>query len=175
MDLTLRCSTIGAVGMNHDHPTGDPPWLRHGWVERTQVLLDSFHRWLQRDLVPRRGSAEEQAQRLFEAPFVVVSHGTEEDPLLNYGNAAALELWEMDVETLLGTPSRLTAEAQHRDERAQLLERAGRHGFVDDYEGIRITGTGRRFRIENAIIWNLLDRDGRPAGQAATFSRWRFL
>ena len=30
-----------------------------------------------------------------------VAHGTQEDPILSYGNRAALDLWETDLETLL--------------------------------------------------------------------------
>lgn len=141
-------------------------------VEHVQVLLDSFARLLGRELIPRAGSAEEQAERLFRASFVVVSHGTEADPILNYGNAAALALWEMTPEELARTPSRLTAEPVHRDERARLLERTQRDGHVDDYAGIRISKTGRRFRIERAIVWNLADATGAPRGQAATFDLW---
>ena len=136
------------------------------------LLLDSFARFLGWDLIDRAGSAAEQAERLFHAPFVVVSHGTEADPVLNYGNAAALALWEMDFATLTRTPSRLTAEPVHRDERARLLERTRRDGFVDDYAGIRVSSTGRRFRIEQAIVWNLVDAAGILRGQAATFDRW---
>jgi hypothetical protein len=141
-------------------------------TRHVQVLLDSFARLLGRELMPRVGSVEEQAERLFHAPFVVVSHGTEADPVLNYGNAAALALWEMDFATLTRTPSRLTAEPVHRDERARLLERTLRDGYVDDYAGIRISSTGKRFRIEQAIVWNLVDAAGIPRGQAATFDRW---
>jgi len=112
---------------------------------------------------------------LYEAPFVVVAHGTQADPILNYGNAAALRLWEFDLETLLRTPSRMTAEPMHRDERARLLERTTRQGFVDDYSGIRISATGRRFLIERATVWNLLDEQERPVGQAATFQDWKEL
>ena len=137
-----------------------------------QLLLDSFARLLGRELISRQGSAEAQAERLFQAPFVVVAHGTEADPLLNYGNAAALALWEMDLATLTRTPSRLTAEPVHRDERARLLERTRRDGYVDDYAGIRISSTGRRFQIEQAIVWNLVDAAGIHHGQAATFDRW---
>ena len=86
--------------------------------------------------------------------------------------AAALALWEMDLATLTRTPSRLTAEPVHRDERARLLARTARDGFVDDYSGIRISSTGRRFRIEQAIVWNLVDAAGIRRGQAATFDRW---
>ena len=141
-------------------------------TSHVQVLLDSFARLLGRELIPRVGSIEEQAERLFHAPFVVVSHGTEADPVLNYGNAAALALWEMDFATLTRTPSRLTAEPVHRDERARLLERTLRDGYVDDYAGIRISSTGKRFRIEQAIVWNLVDAAGIRHGQAATFDHW---
>lgn len=136
------------------------------------LLLDSFARLLGRELVPREGSTQEQAERLFHAPFVVVSHGTEADPVLNYGNAAALALWDMDPDTLARTPSRLTAEPMHREERARLLDRTRRHGFVDDYSGIRISRSGSRFRIERAIVWNLVDAAGGHRGQAATFDSW---
>jgi hypothetical protein len=139
--------------------------------DHVRLLLDSFARLLGRELIPRDGSAAEQARRLFEAPFVVVSHGTETDPVLNYGNAAALALWEMDLPTFVQTPSRLTAEPVHRDERSRLLERTRRDGYVDDYSGIRIARSGRRFRIEQAIVWNLVDDAGTHRGQAATFDR----
>jgi hypothetical protein len=148
------------------------PWAQPALVEHVQLLLDSFSRLLGRDLVPRTGTPLEQARRLFEAAFVVVSHGTEADPVLNYGNAAALCLWEMDHAAFVRTPSRLTAEPLHRDERARLLDRTRRDGYVDDYAGIRISRSGRRFRIEQAIVWNLADERGVHRGQAATFDRW---
>ena len=61
----------------------------------SRLLLDSYRRATWRDLlvpVPGQGEA---AAALFRAPFVLLSHGTEADPVLNYGNAAALKLWEM--------------------------------------------------------------------------------
>jgi len=141
-------------------------------TDHVQILLDSFARRLGRELILREGSIREQAERLFLAPCVVVAHGTEADPILNYGNAAALALWEMTAEELRRTPSRLTAEPVHRDERDRLLERTRRDGYVDDYSGVRISASGRRFRIERAIVWNLTDPAGGFRGQAATFDHW---
>ena len=152
--------------------SSDTPWSSQKQIEHVQMLLDSFARLIGRDLIPRDVSQVEQARRLFESPFVVVSHGTEADPILNYGNATALTLWEMDLTTFVQTPSRLTAEPVHRDERARLLERTSRDGYVDDYSGIRISQSGRRFRIEQAIVWNLIDAAGQLRGQAATFDQW---
>ncbi len=81
----------------------------------------------------------------------------------------------MSWDELTRTPSRLTAEAPNREERARLLAAVTAHGFIDDYSGIRISKTGRRFRIAQATVWNLLDEHGIYAGQAAMFSRWEFL
>jgi hypothetical protein len=150
----------------------DTPWSCPDQIAHVQMLLDSFARLLGRDLAPRDASPADQARRLFDSPFVVVSHGTEADPVLNYGNATALRLWEMDWAAFVQTPSRLTAEPLHRDERARLLERTRRDGYVDDYAGIRISQSGRRFQIEQAIVWNLVDDAGHLRGQAATFDRW---
>ena len=145
------------------------------WIDHTQILLDSYRHWLGCELVPRDGDLADQARRLFDAPFIVVSHGTQDDPILNYGNQAALDLWQIDIPTLLTTPSRMTAEPLHRDERARLLDRTRREGYADDYSGIRIATSGRRFRIEQAVVWNLRGPAGEHAGQAATFSHWTWL
>lgn len=151
------------------------PWRGAAWIAHTQILLQSYRHWLGEELIARDGSPLEQARRLFEAPLAVVSHDTQSDPVLNYANRVALELWEMDLATLLRTPSRLTAEPMHRDERAHLLARTARDGYVTDYAGIRVTRSGRRFRIAQAVVWNLLDAAGNDAGQAACFRHWQFL
>jgi hypothetical protein len=141
----------------------------------TTCLAHSFKKWTGRDLLSGDFSAEELPERLFNAPFVVVSHGTESDPILNYGNRTALELWEMSWDEFTRTPSRLTAEAPNRQERARLLQSVASKGFMDNYSGIRISKNGRRFAISRAIIWNLISETGEPCGQAATFSQWKFI
>jgi hypothetical protein len=158
--------------MPHGDHFNNAIWGRPEWIIQAGLLLASFERLLGRELVSSDGSQRDRAERLFHAPFVVVSHGTQVDPILNYGNAAALALWEMTPEQLTQTPSRLTAEPLHRDERARLLERTRRDGYVDDYSGVRISATGKRFRIERAIVWNLTDAAGTHLGQAATFDSW---
>ena len=72
-------------------------------------------------------------------------------------------------------PSRLTAEAPDREERARLLARVGTQGYIDDYAGVRVSRTGRRFRIARATVWNLLDDGGNHCGQAASFAHWQRL
>jgi len=114
----------------------------------------------------------ELAERLFEAPFILLSHGTEVDPVLNYGNRAALTLWEMSWDEFTRLPSRLTAEAPDREERARLLAAVSTRGFIEDYSGVRRSHTGRRFKIARATIWNLLLPNGAFYGQAAMFDHW---
>lgn len=151
------------------------PWKSPAWIARTQEILNSYERWLRQPLMARSGDPEDESLRLYHAPIVVVSHGREPDPVLNYGNAAALRIWEMDLARFTRTPSRLTAEPVHRDERARMLEQTARQGYIDDYRGIRVAASGRRFRIDPATVWNVVDAEGRPAGQAATFATWTFL
>ena len=150
-------------------------WRQPLIVEWSQLLLNSYRHWVGRDLLERAGEPESEAHALFLAPFVIVSHGTEEDPLLNYGSHLALSLWETTWDELLQTPSRLTAEVVNRAEREWMLERARTRGYIENYRGVRISNSGRRFLIENAIVWSVIDQAGHPLGQAATFSHWTFL
>ena len=50
-----------------------------------------------------------------------------------------------------------------------------RHDIVDDYAGVRIARSGRRFAISQAQVWNIIDEHGGRHGQAATFAEWQFL
>ena len=152
-----------------------PTHLRTGWIAQTQLLLDSYQRLLGRDLIARSGDPDDEAQRLWTAPFVALSHGTEADPILNFANRATLELWDLSPEKLIAMPSRLTAEPMAQSKRQKFLEQTAKQGFITGYDGVRISATGRRFLIQNATIWNLTNSNGQPAGQAATFDTWSFL
>ncbi len=149
-----------------------PERLRVRWKRHSQLLLNSFRDRTGQELLERSGNAIEEAERLFLATFVVVSHGTEPDPILNCGNKAALSLWEMSADALIITPSRSTAEPMLQEAREHLLEETASKGFVSGYEGVRISATGKQFRILDVTIWNLSNSSDRPLGQAATFPRW---
>ena len=151
------------------------PWQTEVIATHSDVLVRSLKHWTGRDLLPGITAPVELAKGLFDAPFVLVSHGTQADPVLNYGNAAALALWELSWAEFTRTPSRFTAEAPNREERARLLAMVTAQGFIDDYSGVRISKNGRRFRIAQATVWNLLTREGNHYGQAAMFSHWEFL
>lgn len=156
------------------------PWLQKELLQHIQLLLYSFNQWTGKHLIsnhqsPITNSPLETAILLFHADYVVVSHGLQADPILNYGNQKALDLWKMDWQTFTATPSRYTAEPMERNEREQLLAQAKSQGYISDYRGIRIASTGDRFYIDKAIIWNVVDTEGKLWGQAATFRDWEMI
>jgi hypothetical protein len=119
----------------------------------------------------------ELVQAMYDAPQAIVSHGTEADPIFRYANAQALKLWEMDWEVFTRLPSRLSAEAAGdiQSDRDALLKAALTKGWIDKYAGVRISSTGRRFEIQNTVLWNVVDDAGVHHGQAAFIRDWRFL
>ena len=145
-------------------------------VRRCRILCDSFARLLGRPLLPGLPADDRAlAQALYDAPVVIVSHGIEADPIFWFANRTAQRLWELDWARFTRMPSRQSVAADEHQDREELLRRAREHGYIDDYRGIRISASGRRFRIEDVILWNLTDDAGRRVGQAATFAQWSFL
>ncbi len=142
----------------------------HFYPEHAKQLHQSFEDLLGRPLI--ECAEGDLAEQLFHAPFALLSHGTESDPIFNYGNRCALNLFEMTWEQLTRTPSRLSAEAPVKEARDALLRRVTEHGFIDDYQGVRVSSTGQRFLIEEAVVWNVIDSVGVFRGQAAALYKW---
>lgn len=139
------------------------------------ILRNSLRHWTGRELAEPSWTDAEAARFVFHAPFVLVSHDMRADPVFNYANQMALALFEMDWETFTTLPSRMSAEPMERGERERLLNEVTKRGYIDHYRGVRVSRHGRRFLIEDAIVWNLLDAKGMHCGQAALFERWTFL
>lgn len=154
-----------------DFPTEKNNFL----VEHVLDIRNSYRRLLLKELIPGILADELFAKQLFNAPFAVVSHDTASDPVFNYANLKALELFELSWEDFIHLPSRLSAEPLNQAEREQLLAEVTEQGFIDHYEGVRISSTGKRFLIRNAIVWNLMDKNQCHKGQAACFDQWAFL
>ncbi|KGM34830.1 MEKHLA domain-containing protein [Inquilinus limosus] len=146
----------------------DPDFLR--------LLAGSHARLVGVPLLPAKagGDAAGQARWLYDsAPFCVLAHNTDADPRFVYANKAAQDRFEYGWDEFVTLPSRLSAEAPDRAERQRLLDAVARDGFIGDYRGLRIAKSGRRFWIERATVWQLIDEAGTLRGQAATFSEWR--
>jgi hypothetical protein len=144
-------------------------------VEQIELLRSSFHHYTGKDLIDPAFSPVAAAKAIFDAPFIVVSHDRSTDPIFNYGNQIALDLFEMTWTEFTSLPSRQSAEPLNQAERAKLLAQVSSQGFIANYAGVRISKSGRRFRIEQATVWNLLDHQGDYRGQAAVFSQWKYL
>ncbi|MFB3114876.1 MAG: MEKHLA domain-containing protein, partial [Nitrospirales bacterium] len=57
-------------------------------------------------------------------------------------------------------------------ERSRMLQQASTQGLIRDYRGVRISRTGKRFLVEQATVWNVIDHNQNRVGQAVTFSTW---
>ena len=134
-----------------------------------ELLTSSFARTVGRSLIDGR----QDATWLYaDAPFALLAHSTAADPLFIYANRTAQRRFEYSFDEFLTIPSRMSAEAPNREERQRLLDAVARDGFIDNYRGLRIAKSGKRFWIESAIVWELSDNDGTRRGQAAMFSEW---
>ena len=152
-------------------PLADP-----ATIARCALIAASFRRLLGRDLLPGLPADPAALTAAIDAaPCAILAHDGGERPRFTYVNATARQLWELDWERFIGMPSDQSVEPDRREEREAMLIRARRDGFIDDYRGIRVTASGRRFSIEDVILWNLVDDAGVSHGQAATFARWTFL
>ncbi|GIL43019.1 hypothetical protein Vafri_826 [Volvox africanus] len=115
---------------------------------------------------------------LFRAPFALLAHNRFQegvtDPIYIYGNRAALEVFETTWDELLQTPSRKSAadDPNAQKDRNGLLDKAAETGVVSGFEVWRVSKSGRRFKIKDGTLFNIMDREGNKLGQAAVFDRY---
>lgn len=138
-------------------------------------MTESYQQLLGENLIDCVNTPEQLSEALFYAPFVLVSHGTQADPIFNYANQTALQLWSLSWEEFTKTPSASTAEPIERAEREIMLKQAAKQGYIDNYQGVRIPSVGKKFLIKQVTLWNLTDESRQNCGQAATFPTWEWL
>ncbi len=138
------------------------------------MLVSSFKLLTGKNILLSGIDLDSISREIYFAPFAVMSHGTETDPVFNYANQCALDLFEITWENFIKLPSRYSAEADSQDERERILQQVAKNGYADDYTGVRISNKGRRFQIKNATVWNLIDQ-GHCHGQAALIRNWAYL
>jgi MEKHLA domain len=140
-----------------------------------RIVRESLRHWTGQDLIETNGGQRDAAERVYHAPFVLLSHDAGPDPVFNYANLAGQELFGMSWFEMTSMPSRRSAEPVNQEHRKRVLQEVAKRGFIDQYESVRIAKNGRRFLIFNAIIWNLIGADGNICGQAAKFDQWKYL
>jgi hypothetical protein len=144
-------------------------------LEQAKLICHNYERLFERKLLENTHGDEKLVEQLWHAPFVLLSHGNETEPVFNFANLRATTLFEFPIDELLSLPSKMSAEPIEQQKREQLLKQVSEHGYIDNYSGVRVSSTGQRFRIDNAIIWDLLDERGQYRGQAAMFKHWVYL
>ena len=156
----------------------EPPWLQPPVLEVVDLILQSHWIAFGSPLMAGQASPADRrlrGQELFALDQAVLAHDETADPKLIYANATALRLWKRNWADMIGLPSRLTAEPDQQEERAQALLLAQQKGAVSCYSGIRVDAAARRFRIVNARVWSINDGEGHKRGQAACFANWWWL
>ncbi|MBK8817178.1 MAG: MEKHLA domain-containing protein [Methylococcaceae bacterium] len=148
----------------------------NGFHNRQAALIcESYQLLLRESLLNSHHPFETQAEALFHAPFAVLSHTVDTDPVFNYVNLNAMELFEFTWDEFIGIPSRLSAAPACQADRDRLLKEVSLNGYIKDYQGVRLRKTGGKFLIKNSVVWNLCGDRGNYAGQAACLIDWEFL
>ena len=100
----------------------------HFLNDHAQRLNHSFQQFFQASLL--NTNSRSFSETLFYAPFVVLSHNTDDDPIFNYANQKGLELFELDWSELIKLPSRLSAEPIRQMAREILMAKVATDGYM---------------------------------------------
>ena len=93
-----------------------------------------------------------------------------------YANRAGLDLFETEWEELIGQPSTKSAEPidEIQNERSSALSNVLENGFMDNYEGNRISFKGTKFTISKATLFNVEAPSGERVGQSVVIRSWEY-
>lgn len=158
-------------------PAASPkPYLSTPVIMQNLLMIESYFRKTGRPLFEEEVEISDVAQLLWDAPFALLAHDTDDDPKFVYANNAALSLFECEWSEIIGTPSRESAapDKEIQDDRSALLAKALENGFVDGYEGWRKSFKGTPFKVSNTTIFNIESPGGDPMGQAAVLRLWEY-
>ena len=152
------------------------PWsqIESEHIIKLSILLSNSYKLLTGRDLEVSASNTDLAKTLYYSEKVILAHDGTENPCFTYANVTAQRLWEIPWNDFIGMPSKYSAEADERSQRQKLLNKVSEQGFIDDYQGIRISKSGKRFFIQGVTVWNLL-KDNQKCGQAAAFNKWQFL
>lgn len=155
--------------------SGPKPYEATATVMQSLTICGSYKDKTGDKLLDGTILVQEAAETLWNAPFVCASHDASD--VFNYGNKAALSLWQLSWDEFVGLPSTKSAEDDQtvQSERRELLDRAAKDGYIKDYSGIRQTSDGRKFKINGATVWTITDKDGNKTGQAVRFDTFSWV
>ena len=82
----------------------------HFHLVHIRLLVSSFKILTGENILASDCDIDNISREIFFAPFAVMSHGLEADPIFNYANQCVLDLFEMTWEDFIKQPSRLSAD-----------------------------------------------------------------
>ncbi len=152
------------------------PSLENNWRnDIAEIAIASYEHFTGESVVDCENKFSSPSETLFRLKHPLLVHDTQSDPIFCYGNLLALEIFEYNWEELLKLPSRLSAEVTQREDRSKMMEEIQKTGYMKGYSGTRITKTGKRIKIEDTTIWNLLGPNSQFSGQAALIKTFEYL
>lgn len=103
--------------------------------------------------------------------FGVLSHGTQPDPIFNYGNKASLELFGYKIEELCRTASRLSTVPELMNDRDTLIQDIETRGYGYIADAVRVKYDGELFVIDSILVWTVFDEADKRIGLAAVYNK----
>ena len=154
------------IGSTLEFPSPDNNYQQ----EHVLIMLENLKRWTGQDLIKKyKFSLDRLGEQVFNANFYILSHNHAADPILTYGNNRVLQQWEISWAELITMYSKNTAKPVDRSARLAAMAQLNLNNCISNYGGVRISKTGKEFRIIDATLWNLFDNKGNLYGQAAWF------
>ena len=138
--------------------------MKFNLLTHLEIIKNSFTLLTSRDLP--LGSNDNLITAFDQCSFPIASHDNSSEPLFNYANRAALNLFKMTLKEMMGLPSKASALPVDQEERSLILEQVIKYGFIEHYQGKRVASDQSIFHIQDATVWNLLDHEKKHYGQA---------
>ncbi len=152
------------------------PSLENNWRnDIAEIAIASYEHFIGESVVDYKNKFSSPSEALFHLNRPLLVHDTQSDPIFCYGNLLALEIFEYNWEELIKLPSRLSAEVTQQEDRLKMMNEIKRTGYAKGYSGTRITKTGKRIKIGDTTIWNLLGPNSQFSGQAALIKKFEYL
>jgi hypothetical protein len=152
-------------------PSNENSYLK----EYVHLITHSLKKLANIEIVDFSLSPEEQAKQAFNSNYVLLAHNAANEPIFNYANQTALNLFEMSWHEFTSMSSKYSAESDQREKREKFLADVTQNGYSTNYSGIRISKTGKKFEIKNVTLWNVYDSKNNRIGQAALFHEYNYL
>lgn len=139
------------------------------------IAMARSYRQLTGEDVVEDDSSGDIGDALYEADDLLLCHDGAADPLFTYANEAAQQVFELGWNEFIGMPSRLSAAPDAQTDRNELISQATESGFFTGYSGVRVSSSGRKFVIQDAVLWRVSDEAGHVLGLACRVPKWRYV